>query len=57
MAKFRFRALDEVLNREPVDIVREENLVSDYFGHAILFYSLSQLIFFQLKFSIQIELI
>ncbi|HKI88095.1 MAG TPA: glutamine synthetase III [Draconibacterium sp.] len=32
MAQFRFRALDEVLNREPVDIVREENLVSDYFG-------------------------
>ncbi|HKI88518.1 MAG TPA: glutamine synthetase III, partial [Draconibacterium sp.] len=32
MAQFRFRALDEVLNRKPVDIVREENLVSDYFG-------------------------
>jgi glutamine synthetase len=32
MAQFRFRALDEVLNREPVDIVREDNLVSDYFG-------------------------
>lgn len=32
MAKFRFRALDEVLNREPVEIVREDNLISDYFG-------------------------
>ncbi len=32
MAKFRFRALDEVLNREPVEVTREENLVSDYFG-------------------------
>ena len=32
MAQFRFRALDEVLNREPVTVVREENLVSDYFG-------------------------
>ncbi len=32
MAQFRFNALNEVLNRKPVDIVREENLVSDYFG-------------------------
>lgn len=32
MAQFRFRALEEVLNRKPVDVVREENLVSDYFG-------------------------
>ncbi len=32
MAKFRFKALDEVLNREPVEVVRENNLVSDYFG-------------------------
>lgn len=32
MAQFRFKALEEVLNRKPVDIVREENLVSDYYG-------------------------
>ena len=32
MAQFRFNALNEVLNRNPLDIVREENLVSDYFG-------------------------
>jgi glutamine synthetase len=32
MAQFRFKALEEVLNRKPVDVVREENLVSDYFG-------------------------
>lgn len=32
MVQFRFRALEEVLNRKPVDVVREENLVSDYFG-------------------------
>ncbi len=32
MAKFRFKALEEVLNREPVDVVRENNLVSDYYG-------------------------
>lgn len=32
MAQFRFRALEEVLNRKPVEVVREENLVSDYFG-------------------------
>lgn len=32
MAQFRFKALDEVLNRKPDDIVREENLVSDYYG-------------------------
>ncbi len=32
MAQFRFNALNEVLNRTPLDIVREENLVSDYFG-------------------------
>ena len=32
MAQFRLNALTEVLNRKPVDIVREENLVSDYFG-------------------------
>lgn len=32
MAKFRFRALHEVLNRQPVEVTREDNLVSDYFG-------------------------
>ncbi|WP_297096839.1 glutamine synthetase III [uncultured Draconibacterium sp.] len=32
MAQFRFKALDEVLNRKPVEIEREENLVSDYYG-------------------------
>jgi len=32
MAQFRFKALEEVLNRKPVDVLREENLVSDYFG-------------------------
>ena len=32
MAQFRFKALEEVLNRKPVDVVRENNLVSDYFG-------------------------
>ncbi len=32
MSQFRFKALEEVLNRQPVEVVREENLVSDYFG-------------------------
>lgn len=32
MAQFRFNALKEVLNRQPAEFVREENLVSDYFG-------------------------
>lgn len=32
MAQFRFKALDEVLNRMPVEIEREENLISDYYG-------------------------
>jgi glutamine synthetase len=32
MAQFRFRALDEVLNRIPNEVVREENLISDYYG-------------------------
>ncbi len=32
MAHFRFKAMEEVLNRKPVDIVREENLISDYYG-------------------------
>jgi len=32
MAQFRFRALEEVLNRKPNDVKREENLVSDFYG-------------------------
>ncbi len=32
MAQFRFNALKEVLNRQPVEVVREENLVSDFYG-------------------------
>jgi glutamine synthetase len=32
MAQFRFRALEEVLTRKPVEVKREENLVSDYYG-------------------------
>lgn len=32
MAQFRFKALEEVLNRQPLEVVREENLVSDYYG-------------------------
>lgn len=32
MAKFRFKALEEVLNRAPLEVVRENNLVSDYYG-------------------------
>ena len=32
MAQFRFKALEEVLNRQPLEVVREDNLVSDYFG-------------------------
>ncbi len=32
MAKFRLNALTEVLNRKPKEVVREENMVSDYFG-------------------------
>ncbi len=32
MATFRFKALDEVLDRQAVEVVREENLVSDYYG-------------------------
>jgi glutamine synthetase len=32
MAIFRFKALEEVLNRRPIEIEREENLVSDYYG-------------------------
>ncbi|MCY1718811.1 glutamine synthetase III [Prolixibacteraceae bacterium Z1-6] len=32
MAQFRFKALEEVLNRIPDEFIREENLVSDYYG-------------------------
>jgi len=32
MAQFRFKALEEALNRKPEAFVRESNLVSDYFG-------------------------
>ncbi len=32
MAKFRVNALTEVLNRKPVEVLREKNLVSDYYG-------------------------
>lgn len=32
MAQFRFKALEEVLNREPVKVKREENLTSDYYA-------------------------
>ncbi|MBC8005923.1 MAG: glutamine synthetase III [Verrucomicrobia bacterium] len=32
MAQFRFRALEEVLRRKPVEVKREDNLVSDYYG-------------------------
>jgi glutamine synthetase len=32
MAQFRFKALEEVLNRKPVNVKREENLTSDYYA-------------------------
>jgi glutamine synthetase len=32
MGQVRFKALTEVLNRKPVEVHREENLVSDYYG-------------------------
>jgi glutamine synthetase len=32
MAQFRFRALEEVLTRKPLEVKREENLVSDFYG-------------------------
>lgn len=35
MAHFRLKALEEVLNREPAPFVREENLVSDYYGRLV----------------------
>jgi len=35
MAVFRFKALEEVLNREPGPIVREEVLTSDFYGSLV----------------------
>jgi len=32
MAQFRFKALEEVLTRKPIEVKREENLVSDFYG-------------------------
>ena len=32
MAQFRFKALEEVLKRKPIEVTREENLVSDFYG-------------------------
>ncbi|MEN8118198.1 MAG: glutamine synthetase III [Bacteroidota bacterium] len=32
MGQFRFKALEEVMNRKPVEITREENLTSDYYA-------------------------
>ncbi len=35
MAQFRFKALEEVLSRIPVEVTREDNLISDYFGSMV----------------------
>src|SRR5690606_20089949 len=35
MAKFRLDALKEVLNRTPEPFVREDNLVSNYYGRLV----------------------
>jgi glutamine synthetase len=35
MAHFRLKALEEVLNREPEPFVREDNLVSNYYGKLV----------------------
>src|SRR5690554_2094508 len=35
MAQFRLRALNEVLNRIPEPFVREDNLVSNYYGRLV----------------------
>lgn len=35
MAQFRLKALDEVLNRRPEPFVREDNLVSNYYGRLV----------------------
>ncbi len=35
MAQFRLNALTEVMNRKPVEVSREANLVSDYFGKLV----------------------
>jgi len=35
MAHFRLKALEEVLNRKPEPFVREDNLVSNYYGRLV----------------------
>ncbi len=35
MAEFRFKALQEVLSREPMTVRREDNLTSDYYGISV----------------------
>lgn len=35
MAVFRFKALEEVLGRQPLPVHREHNLTSDYFGYKV----------------------
>ena len=35
MAKFRFRALEEIMNREPIEVKRENNLTSDYYAQCV----------------------
>jgi len=35
MSQFRFKALEEVMNRKPVDVVREDHLTSDYYGKLV----------------------
>jgi glutamine synthetase len=35
MAHFRFKALEEVLNRKPLEVKREDNLTSDYYGNLV----------------------
>ncbi len=35
MAVFRFKALEEVMNREPRPVIREELLTSDYYGSLV----------------------
>ncbi len=32
MSQFRFKALNEILDRQPVEVVRQANLVSEYYG-------------------------
>ncbi|WP_320168314.1 glutamine synthetase III [Mangrovibacterium marinum] len=35
MAVFRFKALEEVLSRKPLEVIREHNLTSDYYGNKV----------------------